>query len=125
MDSGFTATRRPGMTKGGRLQAKLAVRAEANKLKAVVIRLPIDQHQVRPDVAVAAIVPLAGERMIEVAARQLPFGRQYIDGLQQQGIEGLAMRSGLLPLVIALEAVGVFNRPHASVRAACREEQRW
>jgi hypothetical protein len=36
------------------------MRAKAHKFEAVVIRLAVDENEIRPDVAVAVIVPFAG-----------------------------------------------------------------
>jgi hypothetical protein len=41
------------------------VRAEPDKLKARIVRLAVDQDEVRPDVAIAVVAPLAAERVIE------------------------------------------------------------
>ncbi len=47
-------------------QAKLAVRAEADKLKARLVRLAVNEDEVGPDVAIAVIAPLAAELVIEI-----------------------------------------------------------
>jgi hypothetical protein len=49
--------------------AKLAVRAEPDKLKGRIIRLAVDQNEIGSDVTVAVIAPLAAERMIEIPSR--------------------------------------------------------
>jgi hypothetical protein len=36
------------------------MRSKAHKFEAVVIRLAVDENEIRPDVAVAVIVPFAG-----------------------------------------------------------------
>jgi hypothetical protein len=41
-------------------QPKLTMRAKAHKFEAVFIRLAVDENEIRPDVAVAVIVPFAG-----------------------------------------------------------------
>ena len=41
----------------GRLHTKLAVRAKPHELQYRVIRFPVDQHQVRLDVAIPMIFP--------------------------------------------------------------------
>jgi len=46
------------------------MRAKAHKFEAVVVRLAVDENEIRPDVAVAVIVPFAGQRVIEIPARR-------------------------------------------------------
>jgi hypothetical protein len=46
------------------------MQAKAHKIEALVIRLAVDQNEIRPDVAVAVIVPFAGQWVIEIPARQ-------------------------------------------------------
>ena len=41
-------------------QPKLTMRAKAHKFEAFVIRLAVNENEIRPDVAVAVIVPFAG-----------------------------------------------------------------
>ena len=55
-------------------QPKLTMRAKAHKFEAVVIRLAVDENEIRPDVAVAVIVPFAGQWVIEIPARQWRVG---------------------------------------------------
>ena len=47
-------------------QAKLAMRAKAHPFEACVIRLAVDRNEIRPDVAVAVVVPFAGQWVIEI-----------------------------------------------------------
>ena len=42
-----------------RLKPKLAMRAKANKLQRFFIGLPIDQHKIRLDVAIAMVDPIS------------------------------------------------------------------
>ncbi len=41
-------------------QSKLAMRTKAHEFEALTIQLPINKNEIRPDVAVAVIAPLAG-----------------------------------------------------------------
>ena len=70
------------------------MRTETDKLKAGVVRLAVDQDQIRPDVAIAVIGPLAAERVIEIPPRQRLVLRQRTDGFEQIGIEAFAVSSG-------------------------------
>jgi hypothetical protein len=89
------------------------MRTEPDKLKAVVVRLPVDQHEIGPDVAIAAILPLADERMVAKALRQWSVGREDVHRLHEQFIELLAEDAGLLASVVPLKARGVLNRPYS------------
>jgi hypothetical protein len=51
-------------------QPKLTTRAKAHEFKTVVIRLAVNENEIRLDVAVAVIVPFAGKRVIDIPARQ-------------------------------------------------------
>ena len=75
------------LTSSPPLQPKLAMRAEANEFQACVVGFAIYQNEVRFDVAVPVIAPLAAERVIEIAPGQLFVVRQQRHGLQQIGVE--------------------------------------
>ena len=49
------------------LPAKLCVGAKADELERRGVWLSVNEDEVRPDVTVAVILPLAGQRMIAVA----------------------------------------------------------
>lgn len=46
------------------------MRAKAHEFEAVVIRLAVDENEIRSDVAVAMIAPFAGQQVIEIPAWQ-------------------------------------------------------
>src|SRR6266481_8125208 len=94
------------------------MRAEPDELQACFIWLPVNQDEVGSDVAIAVIVPLAAERVIEIPSGQRLIFRQQGDGCQQIGVKALAVPSRLLPLVVAPETASVFNIPHSGSRAA-------
>src|SRR5207237_9109802 len=94
-------------------EAQFAVRTEAHQFQIFVVRLSVDENEVRPDVAVAVILPLATKPVIEIPARQWRIGREHGQRVHQEGIELLAVPAGLLASVIALEARRIFNRPHS------------
>jgi hypothetical protein len=62
----------------------------ASKPKTRIVRLAVDQSEVRADAAVVVIVSLATERVIEIAARQWYALRQHGDDFEQVGIEARA-----------------------------------
>jgi hypothetical protein len=45
------------------------VRAKADKIKVIVVRLSIDQNQIRLDMTIAIIAPIPGEGMVVIAQR--------------------------------------------------------
>jgi hypothetical protein len=49
------------------------MRAEPDKFNRPIIRLAVDQDEVRPDVAIPAIAPLASKRVIKVSPWQNPY----------------------------------------------------
>ena len=55
------------------------MRAEAHEFEAVVIRLAVDENEIRPDVAVAVIAPFAGQWVIEIPARQRRVGGEQVN----------------------------------------------
>ena len=77
-----------------RTQPKLTMRGKAHTLDAVVIRFAVDENEIRPDGAVALMVP--GQLVIEIPPRQAHFS-----------------------IVVALKACGVINLPHSDFAAVC------
>jgi hypothetical protein len=53
------------------------MRAEADERKTGCAGIAVDQNEIGPDVAVAVIVPLAAERVIEIPPGQRPVFRQH------------------------------------------------
>jgi hypothetical protein len=56
------------------------MRAEANQFQAIRVRLPVNQHQGRPDMAIAVILPLTDQRMIAVTLQQRHIGDEKLEG---------------------------------------------
>src|SRR5260370_34840066 len=67
-------------------QPQFAVRSEPDQFESTVVRLTIDEHQVGLDVTVAVILPLPGQRVIEIPMRQDFVRRNQVDGLHQEAI---------------------------------------
>jgi hypothetical protein len=59
------------------------MRSKPNEFEAIIIRLAVDQNEIRPDVAVAVIVPFAGQWVIELPARQRRVGGEQVDDIHQ------------------------------------------
>ena len=90
---------------------KLSVRAEADELQRVRIWLPVDQQQIRSEVALATVVPRSRQRMISVRLRQRSICCQRIDNARHELVYLSAMLPGLLPFEVPLECTCVLNRP--------------
>lgn len=88
------------------------MRTEADQIQISVVRLAINENEVRLHGAVAMIAPSAGQQMIEIGARQWNIGREHFDNFGQITIEHLTALARFLAFAIALEAAGVPNRPH-------------
>ena len=59
----------------------------------IVVRLSIDQDQIRFDMTIAVIGPIAREWMIKVVNRQRFVGNHQFENFSQGGIERLAVPS--------------------------------
>ena len=94
------------------LQPKLTVRSKAHELEGVVVRLSIDQHKIRPDVAVSMVGPVSRQRVIPKIQRQRRVGCKQSQYVDQQCVQKLTKLARFFPLVIALEPLGSLNRPH-------------
>ena len=93
-------------------KAKLAVRVEANELESLAVGFAIDEHEIRPNMAVTKVFPPAGERVIVKARRQRLVGGQHGDCFAEQVVQLFAVSAGLRTPVIALESADSSNRPH-------------
>lgn len=67
------------------------MRTETNQVEMIIISFPVNQNQIRLDVAVSVIHPFTGKRMIEVAMRQGRISGKQIHDIHQDGIKRFAM----------------------------------
>src|SRR5271165_6292880 len=95
-----------------RSKAELAVRAEAHELESLALGFAIDEHEIRPNMAVTKVFPPAGERMIVKTRRQRLVGGQHGDHFAEQVLQLSAVTAGLRPPVIPLVSADSSNRPH-------------
>lgn len=72
------------------LEAKLAVRTETREFERCVVRLAVDEDQIRAQMAIAKILPLARQLVIDMALQERPVRDEQINDLDQEGIEFLA-----------------------------------
>ncbi len=73
------------------LQAQFTVRTKTDQVEMIVIHLPIDEYQIRLDMAIVMIRPFTGKRMIEVATGKWFVGGKKIHNPHQVGIERFAV----------------------------------
>ena len=93
-------------------QTKLSMGAQEHQAQRFSVRLLVNQHQIRFDVAVAMVLPLASQRMVPVTRRQ-----RFVSQQGGQDRTNLSVQRGpVLTLafapVIALELTRVLRRPH-------------
>jgi hypothetical protein len=86
--------------------------SEPHEFEALCVRLSIDQNEIRPDVAIAKIFPLAGKHVIEVAPRQPLVVREEPHRFGKVSVEAAPIPTGFLSPIIAPELSGVPNTPH-------------
>lgn len=95
-------------------QAKIAMRPEPYKLENVFPYLTVDQHEIRPEMAIPMILPVACQRMIEIARWQGSICHEQTEDLLKKLIHRIPVARALLyGLVVLLELRGPLNRPHS------------
>jgi hypothetical protein len=91
---------------GGRTKleskAEFAVRSEANELESLVVGFAVDQHEIRPNMAVTEVLPSAAERMIVKTCRQRLVSGQRGDHVSEQIVQFPALNASLRTPVIPL-----------------------
>lgn len=88
------------------------MRADAHELEHIIIRLPVDQHQIGLDVAVPVILPFPSQGVVREPGRQGLVIHQQLKHRHQDGFNAPVFWRGLDPLEVALERAGVLNGPH-------------
>ena len=96
----------------GALPEQLAMRAQADELEGLRVRLPVDEQEVRPKVALPVVGPLAGELVVMVGGRERPVLHQKRHDGPEQATRPLAVDSGADFLPVPAERLGPLNRPH-------------
>ena len=76
---------------GCRSDGKLRVRADADQLEDVGILLAVDQDEIGPQVAVAAVAVLALHGMVQVTGRERHVGGEQFENFEQGRIQVAAM----------------------------------
>ena len=94
---------------------QFTVRSKPRQTHLARLRQPVDQQEVRLDVAFAIAGPVAHQRVIAVARGQKPICRKYSQYRYQKPVDILAVsRRRLDAPEIAFECRCVFNRPHSN-----------
>lgn len=91
------------------------MRAHANELQRFCVRLPVDQHQVRLDVAITVILPIARERMVVMPLRKWLICCKSLYDRHQIDVERRPVLSLGGAFIVPLELAGSVNSPHASL----------
>jgi len=81
---------------------------EPDQIQVFVVGFSVDKDQVGLDMAIPVVVPVAGEPVVVILARQWRIGCEEVDRLHEDGIEGFSVSPRLLAPVIAPEAVRTF-----------------
>jgi hypothetical protein len=91
------------------------MRAKTDQFQRTHIRFAVDEDQVGPDVAVAAVPPLPTEWMVAVTGRKHLIDHEKSHDLQYRSVEPpncLPRFPGHLAFEVSLKLIGVPNRPH-------------
>ena len=76
------------------------------------IRFPVDEDQIRFDMAIPVVMSVSDERMIAVTRRQGRVRGEQCHHRPQVLIQGRAMPSGPDTFVVPLKVGGPLHRPH-------------
>ncbi len=101
-------------------KTEFAVGTKADELQHFGIGLPVDQHEVGLDVAVAAILPVADQRMVAVPLAQRLVVRQRRHDLDEVAFQRCPMLTLCFAFVVTFELSGALNRPHSDLPSAHR-----
>lgn len=88
------------------------MRTQPHKSQNVGIALLVDQNQVRFDVAVPVILPVASERVVVVTRLQGSISQQCRQNSVKVGFERRPVLAFGFALVIPSELASVVRRPH-------------
>ena len=80
--------------------------AKTYQIKMVVIRLAVEQYQIGTNVAVAMILPWSDQRMIVIAPRKNPVGRQSGYDVPEVGIQRFGKPAFSLAFIVLLKGLG-------------------
>ena len=88
------------------------MRADSDELQRALVRLAVDDDQIRLEMAISESLQVAGERVVLVLHRKLRVGREKGNEVQKKlGDVSVIGRSDHLA-VFPLEGSGSPNRPH-------------
>jgi hypothetical protein len=85
------------------LPAKLAVRAQPYQFESIVVRLSVDQDEVRAYMAIAAVLPTTFQGMVKSMSWQRFVVRELGQYVGEFAVEQLGVATGLFTTIILLE----------------------
>ena len=97
------------------------MRSDAHELQNIGTRLPVNQHQVRFDVAVPMVFPFTGQSMVTVLVGKWQIIGQRCNDVSEVNLQRLTVRALCLALEITFELAGWFNRPHSGLPSSPRQ----
>ena len=89
------------------------MRLDADEPERSGIRLLVDEHQIRSDVAVTEVRPRTAERMIMVERLQRGIGGEGVYDRRQTFVQIAAVTAAGFTAIVALEPMYPLGRPHA------------
>lgn len=96
------------------------MRAEADELQHGVIRLAVNQDQVRLDMTVSVVLPLAAQCVVAVLLGQWLVVGQRLDQADELALQRQPVRAFGFAFQIVPELTGLLNRPHRARLAGRR-----
>jgi len=91
------------------LAEQIRVRAQADELQRLGVGLAVDEEEIAADVALAAVTPRSGERLIAVGRWEGVIRGERSQHGPQEGIEAAAVRAFRLALEVPPEGGGGLN----------------
>ena len=91
---------------GLRLQSQFAVRPKTDEFQDIGAALAVDEHEIGPEVTVAAALPSPGQGVVAVAGIWRLVGGERLYDSAEDGVESLSVPSFALSAVVAFELTG-------------------
>ena len=91
------------------------MRSKPDKQKCIIAGLLIDEHKIRTDVAVAAILPLTGQWMVAVVWRQRLIPNKQLDDWLQILLKPATKLTRSNAFEVALKLSRHQDRPHVAM----------
>ena len=95
---------------GFRLQRQFAVRTKTDEFEDIGAALAVDEHEIGPDVTVAAALPGSGQRVVAVPGIWRLIGSERLHDRAEGGIDGMSVPPFEFSAVVAFELMGQPDR---------------